>query len=66
MSQLYSGWVQLKRGLIEQPVWQAYENSALLTLESAGFREAWDDYKETYPVDFQAEVRKLLEQGRSP
>jgi hypothetical protein len=65
MSQIYSGWVQRKQGLIEPQVWQAYEKSVVLTLADAGFRKAWEEGKETYPKDFQNEVKALLVRGKT-
>jgi hypothetical protein len=65
MSQIYSSWVQRKGGFIELPVWQAYENGALLTLAAPGFREAWEENKITYPVEFQKAVADLLRSDQS-
>ncbi len=65
MSQFYAGWVGFKRGLIDQPVWQAYENSTLMTMADRGFRQAWEQDKAGYPQGFQDEVQALLKRDES-
>ena len=65
MSQVYAGWVQHKRGLIDQGVWQAYEKSTLSSLAEPGFGEAWESGRTTYPQDFQNEIQALLKRGES-
>jgi len=52
MSQLYSGYVQHDKELIPEEVWEAYTNSAVMSLEQPGFRQVWQDVKHTYPVGF--------------
>ncbi|MFT5139001.1 MAG: hypothetical protein ACI9H8_001901 [Lysobacterales bacterium] len=61
MSQIYSGWVQFNRKLIPLIVWEAYQNSAMQNLREKGFRQAWNENKLTYPVDFQEAITKVLE-----
>jgi hypothetical protein len=63
MSQFYSGYVQFKRGLIPQQVWQAYRRSASWTLDDSGFMESWEALKHTYPEDFQGVVTGLAARG---
>ena len=65
MSQFYAGWVQHKSGLIDQGVWQAYDNSVFLNMTEPGFKQVWEEYKYTYPRGFQDEVQAILDRGES-
>ena len=49
MSLVYSAYMQHKRELVEDEVWDAYLNALALHMQSPGFAEAWQRIDEGYP-----------------
>jgi len=56
MSLTYSAYVQHQQGLIDDEVWQAYENGMFSRLRQPGFSAAWQTTKTSYPKSFQDSV----------
>ena len=60
MSMTYSAYVQHEQELIDDEVWQAYQNAALARLANPGFREVWLSVRTSYPGSFQAAMAHLI------
>ena len=52
MANLYSAFVQYKRGLIPNSVWTAYMGDWTNHLAEAGYQQAWENLQSTFPVEF--------------
>jgi hypothetical protein len=52
MSNLYSAFVQYKRGLVPKSVWDAYMGDWTHHLGEAGYQQAWKNLENSYPIEF--------------
>ncbi len=60
MSLLYSAYVQHKRKLISDEVWDAYKRDIVFQFQSPGYLAAWLTFKNSYPLSF-TEVMENVE-----
>ena len=65
MSQLYSAFVQYRRGLIPESVWVAYMGDWTAYLERAGFQHAWKNLQHAYPVEFRNTLDDIADSKQS-
>ncbi len=56
MSLIYSAYIQHKRELVEDEVWDAYVNALKRHMAASGFAATWGDIKVGYPASFQKEM----------
>ena len=64
MSQLYSAFVQYRRGLIPESVWDAYMGDWLVYLERPGFQHAWKNLQHAYPVEFRNALDDIADSNK--
>ena len=57
MSLIYSAYIQHKRDLVEDEVWDAYLNALERHMKAPGFAETWTGIAVGYPESFQDLVR---------
>ena len=62
MSLVYSAYIQHKRDLIEDEVWEAYLNALERHMTAPGFAQAWRRICVGYPQSFQDLIRKRFPQ----
>jgi hypothetical protein len=60
MSLIYSAYIQHKRGLVEDEVWEAYLNALDRNMQSLGFVETWTVINTGYPKSFRDVVGARL------
>ncbi len=59
MSLFYSAYKQHEQGLIDDEVWQAYENGLRDELSKPGFAASWATTEGSYPKSYQSMVARL-------
>lgn len=62
MSLVYSAYIQHKRELVEDEVWDAYLNALERHMQEPGFAEAWLRISVGYPKSFQDLITKRFPQ----
>jgi hypothetical protein len=60
MSMTYSAYVQHQQNLIDDEVWEAYQNAARARLGAFGFARVWQQIQMGYPRSFRAAMEPLL------
>ncbi|MFK7745871.1 MAG: hypothetical protein AB8B47_12505 [Roseobacter sp.] len=66
MSLVYSAYIQHKRGLVEDEVWDAYLNALGLHMKTPDFAKAWQQIDVGYPQSFQDLMRKRFSEVIEP
>ena len=68
MSLSYSAFVQHTEELIDDEVWEAYDNAMRKYLSAPGFSECWESFENHYPKSFRDHVNRggLTHQSRKP
>jgi hypothetical protein len=61
MSLTYSAYVQFQNELIDDEVWDAYNNALSKYLQQPGFHESWKNFELSYPKSF----RDMVNAGHS-
>lgn len=64
MSLIYSAYIQHKRDLVEDEVWDAYLNALERHMQAPGFSEAWRRICVGYPKSFQDLIKERFPQVR--
>ncbi len=59
MSLFYSAFEQYRQGLMDEEVWQAYDNAMREDLRGPGFLASWTAMRDNYPASF----RKMTDRG---
>ncbi len=61
LSLTYSAYVQHRRGLMDQEVWDAYLNAIKRYIASPGFVEIWETIKNNYPTSFRRHIGRHID-----
>jgi len=66
MSLVYSAFIQHRRELVDDEVWEAYLHALELHMQAPGFAQAWARIRAGYPKSFQELIRERFPRNVQP